>query len=141
MSRNASEAPSVPALPRVLDAASEESRAKELARRLGIPYVDLWTFRVDPALFKSVPLEWMLRFEFVPESEENGSLAVVMTDPTDVVRRDELEALLRRRIRVKIGSRAAMQEILQKSESTQRVLEEATEEFRMQVVREDEEGQ
>jgi len=141
MSRNASEAPSVPAFPRVLDAASEESRAKELARRLGIPYVDLWTFRVDPALFKSVPLDWMLRFEFVPESEENGVLAVVMTDPTDVVRRDELEALLRRRLRVKIGSRAAMQEILQKSESTQRVLEEATEEFRMQVVREDEEGQ
>ncbi len=131
----------VPALPRVLDAASEESRARDAAKRLGIPYVDLWTFRVDPALFKSVPLEWMLRFDFVPEREEDGVLAVVMTDPTDVVRRDELEALLRRPIRVKVGSRAAMQEILQKSESTQRVLEEATEDFRMQVVREDEEGQ
>jgi type IV pilus assembly protein PilB len=57
------------------------------------------------------------------------------------VRRDELEALVKRRLRMKVGSRAAMQEILQKSESTQRVLEEATEEFRMQVVREDEEGQ
>ena len=135
------DAPAVPAFPRVLDAASEESRARELAGRLGIPYVDLWTFRVDPALFKSVPLEWMLRFEFVPESEEDGLLSVVVTDPTDVVRRDELEALLKRPIRVKVGSRAAMQEILQKSESTQRVLEEATEEFRMQVVREDEEGQ
>lgn len=131
----------VPALPRVLDAASEESRAKEAARRLGIPYVDLWTFRVDPHLFKSVPLEWMLRFDFVPEAEEDGVLSVVLTDPTDVVRRDELEALLKRPIRVKVGSRAAMQEILQKSESTQRVLEEATEDFRMQVVREDEEGQ
>ena len=83
----------------------------------------------------------MLRFEFVPESEEDGVLTVVMTDPTDVVRRDELEALVKRRLRMKVGSRAAMQEILQKSESTQRVLEEATEEFRMQVVREDEEGQ
>ncbi|MRR12173.1 type II/IV secretion system protein, partial [bacterium] len=108
---------------------------------LGIPFVDLWTFRVDPVLFKSVPLEWMLRFEFVPESEDDGVLTVVMTDPTDVVRRDELEALVKRRLRMKVGSRAAMQEILQKSESTQRVLEEATEEFRMQVVREDEEGQ
>ena len=85
MSRTASAAAAVPAFPRVLDAASEESRAKEIAQRLGIPYVDLWTFRVDPALFKSVPLEWMLRFEFVPESEEDGDLAVVMTDPTDVV--------------------------------------------------------
>ncbi len=141
MSRAAADVPSVPDFPRVLDAASEESRAREVARRLGIPFVDLWTFRVDPVLFKSVPLEWMLRFEFVPESEENGVLTIVMTDPTDVVRRDELEALVKRRLKMKVGSRAAMQEILQKSESTQRVLEEATEEFRMQVVREDEEGQ
>jgi type IV pilus assembly protein PilB len=141
MTMTTKSAPSVPSMPRVLDAASEESRAKEAAQRLGIPFVDLWTFRVDPVLFKSVPLEWMLRFEFVPESEADGVLSVVMTDPTDVVRRDELEALLKRRIRVKVGSRAAMQEILQKSESTQRVLEEATEEFRLDVVKEDEDGQ
>jgi type II secretory ATPase GspE/PulE/Tfp pilus assembly ATPase PilB-like protein len=129
------------AMPRFLDAASEETRARQLADRLGLPYVDLWTFRIDAELFRSIPLEWMLRFEFVPEKAENGSLAVVMADPADVVKRDELEGLLKKRLRVRVGSRAALQDILQKSESTQRVLEEATEEFRMQVVREDEEGQ
>ena len=129
------------AIPRFLDAASEETRARQLADRLGLPYVDLWTFRIDAELFRSIPLEWMLRFEFVPEKAENGSLAVVMADPADVVKRDELEGLLKRRLRVRVGSRAALHDILQKSESTQRVLEEATEEFRMQVVREDEEGQ
>ena len=131
-----------PSIPRLFDAASEESRARALAERLGLGFADLWTFRVDPVLFKSIPLEWMLRFEFLPErEEEDGSLVVVMTDPGDVVKRDELEALFGRRLRAKVGSRAAMQEILQKSESTQRVLDEATEDFRMQVVREDEEGQ
>jgi len=129
------------AIPRFLDAASEETRARQLADRLGLPYVDLWTFRIDAELFRSIPLEWMLRFEFVPEKAENGSLAVVMADPADVVKRDELEGLLKKRLRVRVGSRAALQDILQKSDSTQRVLEEATEEFRMQVVREDEEGQ
>jgi type II secretory ATPase GspE/PulE/Tfp pilus assembly ATPase PilB-like protein len=129
------------AIPRFLDAASEETRARQLADRLGLPYVDLWTFRIDAELFRSIPLEWMLRFEFVPEKAENGSLAVVMADPADVVKRDELEGLLKKRLSVRVGSRAALQDILQKSESTQRVLEEATEEFRMQVVREDEEGQ
>jgi type II secretory ATPase GspE/PulE/Tfp pilus assembly ATPase PilB-like protein len=129
------------AIPRFLDAASEETRARQLADRLGLPYVDLWTFRIDAELFRSIPLEWMLRFEFVPEKAENGFLAVVMADPADVVKRDELEGLLKKRLRVRVGSRAALQDILQKSESTQRVLEEATEEFRMQVVREDEEGQ
>ncbi|MGA7990053.1 MAG: GspE/PulE family protein [Thermoanaerobaculia bacterium] len=129
------------AIPRFLDAASEETRARELAGRLGLPYVDLWTFRIDADVFRSIPLEWMLRFEFVPERRENGTLSIVMADPTDVVKRDELEVLLKARLKVKVGSRAALQDILQKSESTQRVLEEATEEFRMQVVREDEEGQ
>ncbi len=128
-------------IPRFLDAASEETRARQLAERLGLPYVDLWTFRIDAEVFRSIPLEWMLRFEFVPEKAENGSLAVIMADPADVVKRDELEGLLKKRLLVRVGSRAAMKDILQKSESTQRVLEEATEEFRMQVVREDEEGQ
>lgn len=131
----------VPSMPRVLDPAAEEARAKDVAKRLGLPYVDLWTFRVDPELFRATPLDWMLRFEYVPESEENGTLTVVMADPTEVVKRDELEGLVGKRLRIKVGSRAALQEILQKSESTQRVLEEATEDFRMQVVREDEEGQ
>src|SRR5512143_3842911 len=121
--------------------ASEEARARATGQRLGLPYVDLWTFRIDPELFRSTPLDWMLRFEFVPEKLENGSLWIVMADPTDVVKRDELEALLGKHLKIKVGSRAALQEILQKSESTQRVLEEATEDFRMQVVREDEEGQ
>ena len=136
MSRSAAEP-----LPQFLDAASEETRARQSAQRLGLPYVDLWTFRVDPALFRATPLDWMLRFEFVPEREEDGALSVVMADPGDVVKRDELELLLKKPLRVKVGSRAALQDILQKSESTQRVLEEATEEFRMQVVREDEEGE
>jgi len=133
--------PTEAVMPRFLDAASEETRARRLAERLGLPYVDLWTFRIDAEVFRSIPLEWMLRFEFVPEKAENGSLAVVMADPADVVKRDELEGLLKKRLLVRVGSRAALQDILQKSDSTQRVLEEATEEFRMQVVREDEEGQ
>jgi len=151
MSRNAPTLPAMPAvarpeggvpsLPKVFDAAAEESRARQTAQRLGLTYVDLWTFRPDAELFRKIPLDWMLRFEFVPEREDNGSLWVVMADPTDVVRRDELEALLGKRLRIKVGSRAAVQELLQKSETSQRVVDELVEDFRMQVVREDEEGQ
>jgi type II secretory ATPase GspE/PulE/Tfp pilus assembly ATPase PilB-like protein len=141
MSSNRSSTAPGATMPRFLDAASEETRARQLAERLGLPYVDLWTFRIDAEIFRSIPLEWMLRFEFVPEKAENGTLSIVMADPADVIKRDELEGLLKKRLRVQVGSRAALHDILQKSESTQRVLEEATEEFRMEVVREDEEGQ
>jgi type II secretory ATPase GspE/PulE/Tfp pilus assembly ATPase PilB-like protein len=121
--------------------AEEEAQAIALAERLGLPYVDLNAFRVDAELFRSIPVEWMLRYAFVPESRTEKSLTVICADPTDVVRLDELELLVGVALRVKVGSRAAIADILQKSESSQRVLDEATEDFRMQLVSEDEEGE
>jgi type II secretory ATPase GspE/PulE/Tfp pilus assembly ATPase PilB-like protein len=121
--------------------AEEEAQAIALAERLGLPYVDVAAFRVDAELFRSMPVEWMLRYGFVPESRTERSMTVICADPTDVVRLDELQLLLGVALRVKVGSRAAIADILQKSESSQRVLDEATEDFRMQLVQEDEEGE
>ena len=115
--------------------------ARALAERLGLPYVDLTSFRVDPELFRSIPVEWMLRYAFVPEQRSENSLTVICADPADVVRLDELELLTGVPLRLKVGSRAAITDILQKSESSQRVLDEATEDFRLQLVSEDEEGE
>ncbi|HEX7253610.1 MAG TPA: pilus assembly protein PilB, partial [Thermoanaerobaculia bacterium] len=118
-----------------------ETQAEALAERLGLPFVDLASFRVDPELFRSIPVEWMLRYAFIPESRSEKSLVVICADPTDVVRLDELELLVGIPLKLKVGSRGAINDILQKSESSQRVLDEATEEFRMQLVSEDEEGE
>jgi len=118
-----------------------ETQAEELAERLGLPFVDLASFRVDPELFRSIPVEWMLRYAFIPESRSEKSLVVICADPTDVVKLDELELLVGVPLKLKVGSRSAINDILQKSESSQRVLDEATEEFRMQLVSEDEEGE
>jgi len=121
--------------------AEEEAQAIALAERLGLPYVDVAAFRIDAELFRSMPVEWMLRYNFVPESRTERSMTIICADPTDVVRLDELQLLLGVALRVKVGSRAAIADILQKSESSQRVLDEATEDFRMQLVQEDEEGE
>jgi len=118
-----------------------EAQAVALAQRLGLTYVDLASFRVDPDLFRSIPVEWMLRYAFVPEKRTEKALTIICADPTDVVKLDELELLVGVPLRLKVGSRSAISDILQKSESSQRVLDEATEEFRMQLVSEDEEGE
>jgi type IV pilus assembly protein PilB len=118
-----------------------ETRAEALAERLGLPFVDLAAFRVDPELFRSIPVEWMLRYSFIPEKRTEKSLVIICADPTDVVKLDELELLVGVGLKLKVGSRTAINDILQKSESSQRVLDEATEEFRMQLVSEDEEGE
>ncbi len=121
--------------------AEEEAQAMALSERLALPFVDLASFRIDADLFRSIPVEWMLRYGFVPETKTQKAMTIICADPTDVVRLDELELLLGLPLRVKVGSRAAIADILQKSESSQRVLDEATEDFRMQLVQEDEEGE
>ena len=126
----------------VLAVAGEgEAQALDIAQRLGLPYVDVTSFRVDADLFRSIPVEWMLRFGFIPERRTDRSLTIICADPADVVKLDELELLVGVPLKLKVGSRAAIADILQKSESSQRVLDEATEDFRLQLVSEDEEGE
>src|ERR1051326_7472388 len=120
------------------DPTGEAPRARRLAEQYGFPYIDLDHFQVDHELFRNVPLELMIRYQFLPEKRENGHIAVVVGDPTDVLKLDELELLLGAPLRVKVASPAAIRDKLQKSESTQRVLDEATEGFRMQLVGDDE---
>jgi len=123
------------------DPTGESARAQRMADQYGFEYVNLEHFQVDHQLFKDIPLELMIRYQFLPEKRENGHIAVVVGDPTDVLKLDELELLLGAPLKVKVASPAAIRDKLQKSESTQRVLDEATEGFRMTLVGEDEEGE
>ncbi len=118
---------------------SEEYQAQRLAERLGLDYLDLANFEIDPELFRSIPVDLMFRYNFVPRHREGEVLSVVVADPTDVLMIDELELLLGANIEVSVGTQSSIQEILKKSESSQRVLDEATEEFKIQLVTEDEE--
>src|SRR6266702_789128 len=123
------------------DPAGETARAQRLADQYGFDFVNLEHFVVDHELFRNIPLELMIRYQFLPEKRENGHIAVVVGDPTDVLKLDELELLLGAPLKVKVASAAAIRDKLEKSESTQRVLDEATEGFRLQLVGEDEEGE
>ena len=123
------------------DVASENVLAQRLAKRLGLEYVDLKDFQIDHELFRAIPVDLMFRYNFVPYRRRGKTLIVVVSDPTDILMIDELEGLLAQPIDVAVGTRSAIQEMLKKSESSQRVLEEATEEFRVQIIREDEEGE
>jgi type II secretory ATPase GspE/PulE/Tfp pilus assembly ATPase PilB-like protein len=123
------------------DPTGEAARARRLAEQYGFPYVDLEHFQGDHQLFRDIPLDLMIRYQFLPERREDGHIAVVVGDPTDVLKLDELELLLGAPLKVRVASPAAIRDKLEKSESTQRVLDEATEGFRMQLVAENEEGE
>ncbi len=118
----------------------EEREAKQLGERFDLEVVDMRHYRIDNDLFRSIPFELMLRYGFIPDRQLPGRLAVVMANPGDVTKLDEMELLLGQPLEVRVGARSAIEEILQKSESAQRVLDEATEDFRLQLVQEDAEG-
>ncbi len=122
------------------DLQAETAQARRLAERYHLKYVDMEQFHIDNDLFRSIPAELMLRYGFVPHRRDGSALVVVVSDPTDLPMIDELSALLGTPVKVTVGAPSAIQAILKKSESSQRVLEEATESFQLQLLREDEEG-
>jgi type IV pilus assembly protein PilB len=123
------------------DRLAEVAQARHLADRYGLEFVELEQFHIDHELFRSIPADLMLRYGFVPYRRDGRSLVIVVSDPSDLPMIDELAVLLATSIRVTVGPRSSIESILKKSESSQRVLEEATESFQMQLLKEEENGE
>src|ERR671937_2560995 len=120
---------------------AELVQARRLAERYRLEFVDMDNFRIDQDLFRAIPADLMLRYGFVPYRREGHALVIVVSDPTALPMIDELAVLLGTPIKVTVGTPSAIQSILKKSESSTRVLEEATESFQLQILREDETGE
>ena len=119
----------------------EVAHARKLAERYRLDYVDMDGFYIDQDLFRSIPADVMLRYGFVPHRRDGEALVIVVSDPTDVPKLDELALLLGSPIKVTVGTPSAIESILKKSEGSQRVLDEATESFELQLLHEDEQGE
>jgi type IV pilus assembly protein PilB len=118
--------------------AAEVTQARRLAERYRLEFVEMNQFSIDHELFRQIPADLMLRYGFVPYRRDGGALVIVVSDPTDLPMIDELATLLGTPVRVAVGTPSAIDAILKKSESSQRVLDEATESFQMQILRDDE---
>src|SRR6059058_1250717 len=119
---------------------AELAQARRFAERYRLEFVDMDNFRIDSDLFRTIPADLMLRYGFVPYRREGKTLVIVVSDPSDLPMIDELGVLLATPIKVTVGARSAIESILKKSESSQRVLEEATERFQLQLLKEEDNG-
>src|SRR5437867_6501956 len=119
---------------------AEVEQARHLAQRYRLDFLDMDTFRIDQDLFRSIPADLMLRYGFVPYRRDGKTLSIVVSDPTDLPMIDELGVLLTTPIKVAVGPKSAIESILKKSESSQRVLEVATESFHLQLLKEEDNG-
>jgi type IV pilus assembly protein PilB len=124
-----------PILPK--DPTQEIAQARSLAKRYFHEFVDLKEERIDHDLFHSVPVDLMFRYNFVPMHAENGSMEIALADPRNLSLIDELAVLLNKKLRVKVATLSQISDLLKKTEQSQRVLEEVTEGFTLDVVNED----
>jgi type IV pilus assembly protein PilB len=120
--------------------ANSEARARDLARRYRREFVDLKNYHIQHELFRTVPVDLMFRYNFVPLEEHGDELTIAISDPSRLMMIDEIGLLLNKRVQTKVATLAQIEEILKKTEQSQRVLDEATEGFTFDVVREDEAG-
>jgi type IV pilus assembly protein PilB len=131
--------PAVPMAPAAK--ASELDRAQDIARRYRCEFVDLHDFQLQHDLFTKIPVHLMFRYNFIPlEETPDGRLAIAIADPSQLMMIDEISLLLGKRIITKVSTLAQITEILKKTEQSKRVLEDASEGFTLDVIREDEAG-
>jgi type IV pilus assembly protein PilB len=116
----------------------EVVRAQDVARRYRCEYVDLRDFQLHHDLFSKIDPRLMFRYNFVPlEETRDGKLAIAIADPSQLMMIDEISLLLGKRIVTKVATLGQISEILKKTEQSKRVLEDASEVFTLNVVREE----
>ncbi len=120
------------------DQLTEQERAQLLARRYHAEFVDLKHFKIQHELFKSVPVDIMFRYNFVPLELAGNKLAIAVADPSKLMMLDEISGLLGTRLVTRVATLSQITDLLKKSEQSQRVLDEATEGLAFDVVGADE---
>ena len=116
----------------------DRDNAKRLAERYRVPFIDLREQRIDPELFRTIPADLMFRYNFVPLEQNNNVLSIAAADPSLVLLSDELALLLGKKLAPRVATAKQIGDLLKRTEQSQRVLEQATEAFTLQVTKTEE---
>src|SRR6266446_4357733 len=95
---------------KLLDPAAETADAKAIAARYRCEYVDLREAAIDHDLFRSVPVDLMFRYNFVPMHAQNGTLENAVPHPRNLNMIDELALLLNKKLRVRVATLSQISE-------------------------------
>lgn len=73
-----------------LNLVAEEDIASLVAEHMGVPYIDLSDYLIDPATLKLVPEALAKRYKLMPVFKVANTLTVAMADPQDLMAIDEI---------------------------------------------------
>src|ERR1019366_5607567 len=89
---------------KLADPGAEAEQAQAIAARYRCEYVDLREAGIDHDLFRTIPVDLMFRYNFVPLHAQNGTLDIALSDPRNLNLIDELTLLLNKKLRGKVAT-------------------------------------
>jgi type IV pilus assembly protein PilB len=116
----------------------ERAQAEALAARYHAEFVDLKNFKIQHDLLRTVPVELMFRYNFVPIEQQADALVIAVSDPSRLMVLDEIAGLLGARISARVATLSQITDLLKKTEQSKRVLDEASEGLTFDVLTGDE---
>ena len=111
-----------------------------LAEQYGLPYAVLDGLTIPQALFQLLSASQAYRYGVAPLDLRGDVLRIAISDPTDVNLTERLERITGRRVDLVLSSAEAIQDLLKRSEGSSAILRDVSEDFRMVILRETEEG-
>ncbi len=120
---------------------SEETLARTLAEQRDLQYADLARFRIPSRFLETIPVDLMHHHQFVPLEDTGDVLVIAVADPTNIPAIDELEMILKRPLEIRVTTPSAIRTVLTQSGTSERVLQEVSEDFKFHIVKESEEGE
>jgi type IV pilus assembly protein PilB len=123
---------------RDVDPSAELDEARRLAERFDYPFADLSFYQEDVGLWQQVPMDLIMRYRFVPLRRDGGVLAIAVSNPAEYLEIDDLELALGRPLAVEVAPRSQIEAILERNANSSFLLEEASEQLKLEIVGDDE---
>ncbi|MDH4026730.1 MAG: GspE/PulE family protein [Desulfuromonadales bacterium] len=120
---------------------SDDVVAQALAQQFGLEYADLDTVVADPALGESLPPDLFIRYNFIPLQKTEDGLVIAISDPTNVAELDDLEMQLDMQLVCQVAARSKITAHLGHAQGSKQVLQEVSEDFKLQLVKETDKGE
>ena len=120
---------------------SDDVVAQALAQQFGLEYADLDTVVADPALGESLPPDLFIRYNFIPLQKTEDGLVIAISDPTNVAELDDLEMQLDMQLVCQVAARSKITAHLGQAQGSKQVLQEVSEDFKLQLVKETDKGE
>ena len=119
---------------------TEEELAQALSIQYQYEFIDLSDQVLDSELLTMLPSDVPMKYNLVPLDFKDGMLVVAVADPTDVVALDNLELQIGFTLKLKIAPRGQIERLIERGAGSQRVLREASEDFKLQLIKETDRG-